>query len=48
MEIDKQSEKCVMIKFLVKLGKNSQKIIKMWNTIYGDNALKKKFIFKWI
>lgn len=40
MEIDEKSEQRVIIKFLVKLGKNSLEINKMLNAVYGDYALK--------
>ena len=48
METDEQMEQRLSIKFLVKLGKNSQKIHEMLRAVYGDNALKKTALFKWI
>lgn len=48
MEIDEQMEQRLNIKFLVKLGKNSQEIHEMLRAAYGDNALKKTALFKCI
>lgn len=48
MEIDQFTEQRINIKFLVKLGKNYQEIAEMLRVVYGDNAMKKTAIFKWI
>ncbi|XP_015435171.1 PREDICTED: putative uncharacterized protein FLJ37770 [Dufourea novaeangliae] len=48
MEINEQMEQQLNIKFLVKLGKNSQEIHEMLRAVYGSNALKKTALFKWI
>lgn len=45
MEFD---ELLVNVKFLVKLKNNLNEIIEILNTIYGENALKKTTISKWI
>lgn len=38
----------MIINFLVKLRKTSLQIHEMLNTVYGDSALKKTALFKWI
>jgi len=48
MEIDSLTEQRIIIKFLVKLGKTSLQMHEMLNTVYGDDALKKTALFKWI
>ena len=36
------------IKFLVKLGKSGYKIREMLVQVYGDNAMKKTAVYKWV
>jgi len=36
------------IEFLVKLGKNGNEIRQMLVHIYGDNAVKKTAVYKWV
>lgn len=48
IEIDELMKQRVNVKFLVKLGKNSNKVIKILNIVYGDIALKKATVSKWI
>jgi hypothetical protein len=36
------------IKFLVKLGKSGSKIREMLVQVYGDNAMKKIAVYKWM
>ena len=36
------------IKFLVKLGKSGNKIREMLGQVYGDNAMKKTAVYKWV
>jgi len=36
------------IKFLVKLGKNGNEIREMLVQVYGDNAMKKTAVYKWV
>jgi len=36
------------IKFLVKLGKNGNEIREMLMQVYGDNAMKKTAVYKWV
>ena len=36
------------IKFLVKLGKSGNKIREMLVQVYGDNAMKKTAVYKWV
>jgi len=35
-------------KFLVKLGKSGNKIREMLVQVYGDNAMKKTAVYKWV
>jgi transposase len=48
MEIDQQLEKWINIKFLVKLGKNGPEICQMLQQAYGEDALKRSTVFKWV
>ena len=41
-------EKRTNIKFLVKLGKSGDEIRKMLVQVYGDNAMKKTAVYKWV
>jgi len=36
------------IKFLVKLGKSGNEIGEMLMQVYGDNAMKKTAVYKWV
>jgi len=36
------------IKFLVKLGKSGNEIREMLVHVYGDNAMKKTAVYKWV
>jgi transposase len=36
------------IKFLVKLGKSGQEILKMLETVYGESAMKRRTVYKWV
>jgi hypothetical protein len=36
------------IKFLVKLGKSGDEIRKLLVPVYGDNAMKKTALYKWV
>ena len=36
------------IKFLVKLGKSGNEIREMLGKVYGDNAMKKTAVYKWV
>jgi transposase len=48
LEIDQQLEQQIIIKFLVKLGKSGPKICQMLQQAYGENALKRSTVFKWM
>jgi hypothetical protein len=37
-----------IIKFLVKLGKSGRKISELLVQVYGDNAIKKTAVYKWV
>ena len=41
-------EQQMYIKFLVELGKSGNKIKKMLVQVYGDNAMKKTAVYKWV
>jgi len=41
-------EQQMNIKFLVKLGKSGNKIREMLVQVYGDNAMKKTAVYKWV
>jgi len=43
-----QLEQRTNIKLLVKLGKSGNKIREMFMQVYGDNAMKKTAIYKWV
>jgi transposase len=47
MEIDQQLER-INIKFLVKLGKSGPQICQMLQQAYGEDALKRSTVFKWV
>jgi len=44
LELEQQTN----IKFLVKLGKSRNKIREMLVQVYGDNAMKKTAVYKWM
>jgi len=44
LELEQQTN----IKFLVKLGKSGNKIKEMLVQVYGDNAMKKTAVYKWV
>lgn len=48
MEIDGLTEQRIIITFLVKLGYTYLQIHQMLSAVYGDDALKKIALFKWI
>lgn len=48
MKIDELTGQKIIIKFPMKLAKTSQEVHKILSTVYGDNALNKKVLFKWI
>jgi hypothetical protein len=43
-----ESEQQTNITFLVKLGKSGSEIREMFIHIYGDNAMKKTAVYKWV
>ena len=44
----KLREQRTNIKFLVKLGKSGNKIREMLVQVYGDSAMKKRAVYKWV
>jgi transposase len=48
MEIDQQLEPRINIKFLVKLGKSGPEICQILQQAYGEDALKRSAVFKWV
>jgi transposase len=48
MEIDQQLEQWINIKFLVKIGKSGPEICQMLQQDYGEDALKRSTVFKWV
>jgi len=44
LELEQQTN----IKFLVKLGKSGNEIREMLMQVYGDNAMKKTAMYKWV
>jgi hypothetical protein len=36
------------IKFLVKLGKSGREILEMLETVYGESAMKRRTVYKWV
>ena len=45
---DLELEQQTNIKFLVKIGKSGNKIREMLLQVYGDNAMKKTAVYKWL
>ena len=41
-------EQQMNIKFIVKLGKSGNEITEMLGQVYGDNAMKKTAVYKWV
>jgi transposase len=48
MEINQQLEQRINIKFLVTLGKSGPEICQMLQQAYGEDALKRSTVFKWV
>jgi transposase len=48
MERDVLTEQRTNIKFLIKLGKNSQEILQMLEMVYGESAMKCRTVYKWV
>jgi transposase len=48
IEIDQQLEQRINIKFLVKLGKSGPEICQVLQQAYGEDALKRNTVFKWV
>jgi len=46
--LELELEQRANIKFLVKLGKNGKEIREVLVQVYGDNALKKTVVYKWV
>jgi hypothetical protein len=42
------TEQRTNIKFLVKLGKNSQEILQMLEMVYGESVMKGRTVYKWV
>jgi transposase len=42
------TEQRTNIKFLVKLGKNGQEIVQMLEIVYGESAMKRRTVYKWV
>ena len=43
-----ESNERTNMKFLVKLGKSGKEIREMLVKVYGDNAMKKTAVYKWV
>ena len=48
MERDVLTEQRTNIKFLVKLGKNGQEILQMLEMVYGESAMTRRTVYKWV
>jgi transposase len=48
MEIDQQLVQRINIEFLLKLGKSGHEICQMLQQAYGEDALKRSTVFKWV
>jgi len=48
MERDVLTDQRSNIKFLVKLGKNGQEILQMLEMVYGESAMKRRTVYKWV
>ncbi|KAG5308813.1 SETMR methyltransferase, partial [Acromyrmex insinuator] len=48
MERDILTKQRTNIKFLVKLGKNGQEILQMLDMVYGESAMKRRTMYKWV
>jgi hypothetical protein len=48
MERGVLTEQRTNIKFLVKLGKSGRKILDMLETVYGEFAMKRRSVYKWV
>jgi hypothetical protein len=48
LEINQELEQQINIKFLVKLGKSGPEICQLLQQAYGEDALKRSTVFKWV
>ena len=48
MERNVLTEQRTNIKFLVKLGKNGEEILQMLEMVYGESAMKRGTVYKWV
>jgi hypothetical protein len=48
MEQDVLTEQRSNSKFLIKLGKNGQEILQMLEMVYGESAMKRRTVYKWV
>jgi len=48
MERDVLTEQRTNIKFLVKLGKIGEEILQMLEMVYGESAMKRRTVYKWV
>jgi transposase len=48
MERDVLTEQRNNIKFIVKLGKSGREILDMLETVYGESAMKRRTVYKWV
>jgi transposase len=48
MERGVLTEQRTNIKFLVKLGKSGREILEMLETVYGESAMKRRTVYKWV
>jgi hypothetical protein len=48
MEQDVLTKQRTNIKFLVKLSKRRQEILEMLETVYGESAMKRRTVYKWV
>jgi hypothetical protein len=48
MERDVLTEQRTNIKFLVKLGKNGKEILQVLEIVYGESAMKRRTVYKWV
>jgi hypothetical protein len=48
MELGVLTEHRTNIKFLVKLSKSGREILDMLETVYGESAMKRRTVYKWV
>jgi hypothetical protein len=48
MERGVLTEQRTDIKFLMKLDKSGWEILKMLETVYGESAMKRRTVYKWV